>query len=76
MSLSLLDEMRVAKISPDVYCLDTVIHACKEAGRWEAAGAVEKGREAVEREGQWPNQLSFNAALSTATRKVDASLKK
>ena len=33
-------------------------------------------REAVEREGQWPNQLSFNAALSTATRKVDASLKK
>ena len=47
-----------------------VISCCKQAGRWEAAGAVAAGRDAGGGV-TWPDSLSFNFAISQA-RKAEA----
>ena len=73
LTLSLLDEMRAAGLPPNVYVLNAVVAACKAQGHREAAAAIAAGRDLVEGgQTSWPNSLSFNAAITTARRSVDA----
>ena len=72
-ALALLDEMRAEKVLPDSVTFNSAIAACKSAGRREAAAAVEAGRDA-HGGGAWPDSLTFNAALRTGARTVDARM--
>ena len=56
--------MRASGVSPDVTTYNVAIAACQRAGRWETAGALQAGRDAVGGRPEWPeNLLAFNAAL-------------
>ena len=56
--------MRASGVSPDVTPYNVAIAACQRVGRWETAGALQAGRDAVGGRPEWPeNLLAFNAAL-------------
>ena len=56
--------MRASGVSPDVTTYNVAIAACQRAGRWETAGALQAGKDAVGGRPEWPeNLLAFNAAL-------------
>ena len=56
--------MRASGVGPDVTTYNVAIAACQRAGRWETAGALQAGRDAVGGRPEWPeNLLAFNAAL-------------
>ena len=69
-ALSLLVTMRAAGVTPDAITFNAAALACQEAGRWEAAGAITAGRDAVGGRCEWPDSLSFNACLSQAHASV------
>ena len=64
-ALSLLDEMRVAAVAPNVISYSAAISACEKGGRWEqAVSLLDEMREA----GVLPNVVSFNAAISACEK--------
>ena len=72
--------MRASGVSPDVTTYNVAIAACQRAGRWETAGALQAGRDAVGGRPEWPeNLLAFNAALrrhDVRSRQVSSGLVK
>ncbi|CAM9691478.1 unnamed protein product [Chrysoparadoxa australica] len=65
-ALTLLQEMKEARVVPNEACFSAVLGACKNAGRWRDAQKVVAN---MHHDGVWPSLVSYSLAMSACAKR-------